>query len=117
MIGESKDLPPAKAASMFAALGSEQRLAVLEALVRAGPEGLATGELGGRCGITGATLTHHLKTLTGAGLITQARKGRLILCAAAEYGAIERLSSFLLENCCAETAKDGETCEHKRKGA
>ena len=34
----------ARAASTFAALGSEQRLAVLGTLVRAGPDGLAIGE-------------------------------------------------------------------------
>ena len=34
------------AAASFAALGSEQRLAVLRALVRAGPDGLAIGLLG-----------------------------------------------------------------------
>ena len=51
------------AATCFAALGSEQRLAVLRSLVRAGPDGLSIGELGHRTGVTGSTLTHHLKIL------------------------------------------------------
>ncbi len=48
-----------EAATTFAALGSEQRLHVLRTLVRAGPEGLAIGELGARSGVTGSTLTHR----------------------------------------------------------
>ncbi|MEL7153498.1 MAG: helix-turn-helix domain-containing protein [Pseudomonadota bacterium] len=56
------------AASSFAALGSEQRLGVLRTLVRAGPDGLSIGELGKRSGVTGSTLTHHVKLLAQAGL-------------------------------------------------
>ena len=41
-----------RAASAFAALGSEQRLSVLRTLVRAGPDGLSIGELGERTGVT-----------------------------------------------------------------
>ena len=51
------------AASTFAALGSEQRLHVLRTLARAGPDGLPIGILGDRCGVTGSTLTHHVKIL------------------------------------------------------
>lgn len=92
-----------EAAAAFAALGSEQRLAVLRALVRAGPDGLAIGDLGGRCGIAGSTLTFHLKVLAQAGLVTQSRAGRRILCVA-RTGAIRALSEFLLAECCADSA-------------
>ena len=96
-----------QAASTFAALGSEQRLGVLNTLVRAGPEGLSIGELGERAGVTGSTLTHHVKILTTAGLVTQTRKGRSIICAAAAYDVMETLSKFLLSECCADaTSKD-----------
>lgn len=90
------------AATRFAALGSEQRLAVLQALVRAGEPGLSIGELGERTGVTGSTLTHHVKILTQAGLVTQARQGRSIICAAVAYSEIKALSKFLLRNCCAD---------------
>ena len=72
----------ALAASTFAALGSEQRLAVLRSLVRAGTDGLTIGELGHRTGVTGSTLTHHMKILAQAGLVTQEKQGRSIVCAA-----------------------------------
>lgn len=90
------------AAQAFAALGSEQRLSVLRALVRSGPEGLSIGELGQVTGITGATLTHHVKFLAQAGLLVQTRKGRSIICAAVAYETVRRLSEFLLSECCAD---------------
>ena len=96
------------AASTFAALGSEQRLLVLNTLVRAGADGLTIGELSERTGITGSTLTHHLKVLTQADLVTQERKGRSIICAAPRFEVVEALSRYLLSECCA----DADTC-HK----
>lgn len=96
-----------QAASTFAALGSEQRLLVLRALVRAGPAGLTIGALGERTGITGSTLTHHMKILTQAGLVGQEKQGRSIICAAVAYDELHDLAGFLLRECCA----DAETCD------
>ena len=107
-----QDLSLARAASTFAALGSEQRLTVLRSLVRAGQGGLRIGELGERTGVTGSTLTHHLKILTQAGLVRQEKQGRSIQCAAVAYDDLTALSAFLLENCCADAHPDcGETCD------
>lgn len=100
-------LPPAEMAeiaSTFAALGSEQRLSVLRVLVRAGPDGLKIGDLGTRTGVTGSTLTHHMKILTAAGLVSQIRHGRSVICIAAEYDQMKSLSEFLLSECCADSA-------------
>lgn len=91
-----------EAASKFAALGSEQRLQVLSVLVRAGPEGLSIGELGHRSGVTGSTLTHHMKILTAAGLVRQLREGRRIICIGAAYDEMKTLSAYLLRECCAD---------------
>ena len=91
------------AAARFAALGSEQRLAVLRSLVRAGPDGLTMGALGDRTGVSGSTLTHHLKILTSAGLVRQAKQGRSIICAAVAYDEVKELSEFLMKECCADS--------------
>lgn len=106
------DLDLALAASSFAALGSEQRLAVLRALVRAGPEGLSIGTLGARAHVSGSTLTHHLKVLTQAGLVTQQRQGRSIICAAVAYAQVEALATFLLNECCADRGTPHEDHDH-----
>ncbi|MCG6901481.1 MAG: metalloregulator ArsR/SmtB family transcription factor [Rhodobacter sp.] len=101
-----------EAASTFAALGSEQRLGVLNVLVRAGPDGLSIGELGARAGVTGSTLTHHMKILAQAGLVTQVRQGRTIICAAAAYDEMKALSQFLLSECCADATDIREGHSH-----
>ncbi len=106
------DLDLALTASTFAALGSEQRLAVLRALVRAGPDGLRIGELGARAGVSGSTLTHHMKILAQAGLVTQRKQGRSILCAAVAYDELKHLSEFLLRECCADTITPCEDHDH-----
>lgn len=93
-------------ASSFAALGSEQRLEVLRTLVRAGPKGLTIGELGRRSGVSGSTLTHHMKILAGAGLVTQEKQGRSIICVAAQLEVMQALSDYLLNECCADCAPE-----------
>ncbi len=100
-----------EAATTFAALGSEQRLHVLRILVRAGPEGLAIGELGKRSGITGSTLTHHMKLLSAAGLVDQVKDGRRIICIAAAFERMQVMSEFLLKECCADSA-EGKGHDH-----
>ena len=106
------DADLAVTASAFAALGSEQRLGVLRTLVRAGPEGLSIGELGARSGVTGSTLTHHMKILALAGLVRQERRGRSIICAAVAYDELRALSEFLLRECCADSIAPCEEHDH-----
>lgn len=100
------------AASSFAALGSEQRLTVLRVLVRAGPAGLSIGALGRRSGVTGSTLTHHMKILSSAGLVSQTRQGRSIICAAVAYDQLHSLADFLVNACCADASDAGEVHDH-----
>ena len=106
MTSRDSTLDLTAAATSFAALGSEQRLSVLKLLVRAGPDGLSIGELGERSGVTGSTLTHHMKLLAAAGLVRQVRDGRRIICIGAAYERMQELSTFLLNECCAD-APDG----------
>ena len=108
---DEHDLTLPEAAGAFSALGSEQRLHVLRTLVRAGPGGLAIGELGERSGVTGSTLTHHMKLLLAAGLVRQARDGRRIICVGAAFERMQALSEFLLNECCAD-ARDGGGHDH-----
>lgn len=106
-ISTSHPSPVLNAAAAFSALGSEQRLLVLRAIVRAGDQGASIGVLGQRSGITGSTLTHHLKILSQAGLIQQVKQGRSIICVAANYDEMQALADFLLSECCADCATGG----------
>lgn len=113
MKSESLQTPPLTlAAACFAALGSEQRLSVLRTLVRAGPKGLSIGDLGARTGVTGSTLTHHLKLLAAADLVKQERQGRSIICAAVAYEEVQALAQFLLTECCADAQTPCEEHDH-----
>ena len=103
------DVDVAETATAFAALGSEQRLSVLRTLVRAGPDGLTIGELGARTGVSGSTLTHHMKVLLQAGLMAQSRQGRQIICVGAAYDRVKALSDYLLQECCADAAEMEDT--------
>lgn len=94
-------------AAVFAALGSEQRLSVLHVLVRAGPEGISIGDLGERTGVSGSTLTHHMKILSAAGLVAQVKDGRRIICMAANFDVVQRASDFLMKECCADRVQEG----------
>jgi len=91
-----------EAAQGFAAIGSEPRLEVLLALVRAGPGGLNVGDIQKRVNIPASTLTHHLRFLAAAGLIEQTKNGRVIRNSAA-FKRIEELAAYLLKECCVET--------------
>jgi DNA-binding transcriptional ArsR family regulator len=91
-----------RAAQGFAAMGSEARLEVLRALVRAGDEGLTIGDVRERTGIAPSTLAHHLKFLSGAELVTQQKDGRSVINRAA-YTVLEQLAGYILNECCADT--------------
>ncbi len=100
-------LTRAEAAEAFAALGSEVRLAILRALVRAGEAGLPVGALQQRLAVAASTLSHHLRALVRAGVLEQTRDGRTLICRA-RYDRIQGLAAFLVNECCADLASAPE---------
>jgi DNA-binding transcriptional ArsR family regulator len=92
-------LTEAEAAKGFAALGNRARLRLLRLLVRAGGEGMTVGEIGRRLDMPASTAAHHLAALVRAGLVTQERRGREVICAA-EFRVIGGTASYLTEACC-----------------
>ena len=101
------EIPLTEAAEAFAALGSEVRLAILRALVRAGEAGLPVGALQQHLVIAGSTLSHHLRALVQAGVVEQTRDGRTLICRA-RYDRIQGLAAFLVNECCADLAPGTE---------
>ncbi len=88
-----------QALAAFLALGQEHRLRLVRALVTVGPDGLASGVLADAVGVSAATVSHHLKELSHAGLVTSRREGRSIIYSAA-YPALSELVQFLMRDCC-----------------
>jgi DNA-binding transcriptional ArsR family regulator len=100
------------------ALAHESRLAAFRALVQAGPDGLAVGELRDALGLAPATLTAHLTVLRAAGLATDTREGRVIR-VRADYARMDALIAYLTQNCCRGSAYTPATnaCIPERKPA
>ena len=92
-----------QAARGFAAMGSEARLQVLKALVRAGQPGLSVSEIQERTRMAPSTLAHHLKFLSAANLVRQEKLGRVIL-NRANFDHLEALAGYILEECCRDQA-------------
>lgn len=90
----------AQAVTALSALAQPTRLAAFRALVEAGPDGLAVGELRERLEIPAATLTAHLNLLRQSGLVADERIGRVIR-VRADFGRMTELLGYLTENCCA----------------
>lgn len=87
------------AVNMLSALGHEGRLAIFRMLVKAGPEGIAAGEIARALDVLPNSLSANLNVLSHAGLIGSRRKGRSIIYAA-DYGAMSGMLGFLMEDCC-----------------
>jgi DNA-binding transcriptional ArsR family regulator len=82
-------------------LAQESRLEIFRLLVRKGASGMAAGELAEHFSMPAPTMSFHLKELSNAGLIDSRRQSRSIIYAA-NYGQMQELLGFLMENCCAD---------------
>lgn len=83
----------------LSALAQDSRLAVFRLLVKAGPDGVAAGEIARSLEITPNTLSAQLTILANSGLVTSRREGRSIIYAA-DYDAMSALLVYLTEDCC-----------------
>ena len=100
------------AVNALAALAQDNRLDVFRLLVRAGPDGLAAGEVAEALDLAPNTLTFHFDRLRQAGLVTVRRDGRSMIYAA-RYETMNGLLSFLGENCCAGVPKSTRRTKSK----
>ena len=88
------------AITALGSLAQEHRLAIFRLLVQAGDDGLAAGAVAEALGVPSSSLSFHLAHLHRAGLIQQQRQGRSLIYSA-DYGAMNALVGYLMENCCA----------------
>lgn len=87
------------AITALTALGHDTRLAAFRLLVRAGPEGMAAGEIAEALSARGNTLSANLNVLLNAGLVTNRREGRSIRYFAG-METMRALLDYLLRDCC-----------------
>lgn len=86
-------------AAELGALGHPLRLAILRYVVQAGAEGAAAGAIQEHVDLPASTLSHHLKRLVDAGLLSTRQQGTYHYYAA-EYAALRSLTDYLWEDCC-----------------
>jgi DNA-binding transcriptional ArsR family regulator len=92
-------MEPELAIKRFSAIAQEARLAVFRLLVKAGPEGMAAGDIARKLNVPANTLSAQLLVLSNAGLVRARRDGRSIIYAM-NFDAVRELLVFLMEDCC-----------------
>jgi DNA-binding transcriptional ArsR family regulator len=88
-----------KYADMFAAMGTEPRLRIMQLLLSAHPTGLVVNEIQSELGIPGSTLSHHLDKLKNEDLV-RVRRESTFLRYTANTEALRELLQFLYAECC-----------------
>lgn len=84
---------------MFAAMGNEARLRILQTLMTAEPNGMVVGDIQAELQIPNSTLSHHLDKLRNEELVTVRREGTF-LWYRANTDTLKELLSFLYAECC-----------------
>ncbi|MGH1352283.1 MAG: ArsR/SmtB family transcription factor [Methyloligellaceae bacterium] len=88
-----------QAISAFSALSQETRVDVFRLLVKAGSEGMLSGEIGELLNVRQNTMSANLAVLLNAGLVRNERQGRKIRYYA-DFEGMRGLLGFLMEDCC-----------------
>ena len=87
----------------LSALAQEGRLEVFRLLVKAGPDGVAAGDIARTLGIAANTLSAQLLVLANAQLVRARREGRSIIYAV-NFEAMREMLVFLTQDCCGGNA-------------
>lgn len=86
-------------ADMFAAIGAEPRLRIMQLLLKAHPKGLVVGDIQTELSIPASTLSHHLEKLKTEDLVRVRRDGTF-LWHTANTDALQEILNFLYAECC-----------------
>src|SRR5476649_1224661 len=92
------------AVKRLSALAQDARLEVFRLLVKAGPDGLAAGDISRSLETAPNTMSAQLLVLSNAGLIRARRDGRSIIYSI-DFAAMSGLLIFLTEDCCGGRAE------------
>jgi ArsR family transcriptional regulator, arsenate/arsenite/antimonite-responsive transcriptional repressor len=100
--------PLERHAEQLSALGHPVRLQILRFVVQGGGDGTAAGDIQAHVGLPASTLSHHLKRLVDAGMLTSRTEGTYHYYAP-DYAALRKLTSYLWEDCC-KRGSGGSCC-------
>ena len=99
MVAVRSPEPVARYAEMFAAMGAEPRLRIVQLLLTAHPRGLVVGDIQAELEIPNSTLSHHLDKLKSKGLVIVRREGTYLWYRASTE-TLKDLLGFLYAECC-----------------
>lgn len=83
----------------LSALAHDMRLDVFRLLIKAGPQGMAAGDIAAALDVRANTLSNNLNILSAAGLVVSQREGRSIRYRA-QMQTMRGLLGFLMQDCC-----------------
>jgi ArsR family transcriptional regulator len=86
-------------ADQLSALGHPVRLQILRFAVQGGAAGTAAGDIQSHVALPASTLSHHLKRLVDAGMLTTRTEGTFHYYAP-NYTALRALTDYVWEDCC-----------------
>ena len=88
-----------KTIKILDSLAQETRLKAFKVMVKAGLDGITSGEIGKKIGVAQNTTSFHLSHLENSGLIKSRKEGRYVIYSA-DFKVVESLMKYLLESCC-----------------
>ncbi len=88
-----------RSAAQLSALGHPIRLKILRYVVQGGAEGSSAGDIQAHVDMPASTLSHHLRRLVDAGLMTSRSEGTYQFYAA-HHAALRSLTDYVWEDCC-----------------
>lgn len=88
-----------RSAAQLSALGHPVRLKILRYVVQGGEGGSSAGDIQAHVGMPASTLSHHLRRLVDAELMTSRSEGTYQLYAA-NYASLRSLTDYVWEDCC-----------------
>src|SRR5215831_837509 len=86
-------------ADMFADMGAEPRLRIMQLVLTAHPQGLVVGDIQDELEIPASTLSHHLDKLRNEDLVKVRREGTF-LWYTANTESLQEIMNFLYAECC-----------------
>jgi ArsR family transcriptional regulator, arsenate/arsenite/antimonite-responsive transcriptional repressor len=89
----------AKYADMFAAMGTEPRLRIMQLLLSAHPVGMVVSDIQQELEIPNSTLSHHLDKLRNEDLVRVQRESTFLRYTA-NTEALQEILQFLYAECC-----------------
>ena len=93
-----------RAVTGLSALAHDGRLAIFRLLVKAGPDGMAAGDIARKLDTAPNTMSAQLLVLSNAGLAWARREGRSIIYAV-DFERMSALLLFLTKDCCGGRAE------------